>query len=141
MVLLKNANHTLPLKTSIGTVAVMGPNANAITMQYGNYNGRATPEHQITILDGIRQAIGADHVITNTSLRVPLTGTIALAELVKADYLFTDASKSKHGLTVAYATNAAGLAQPLRTEVSETGALKRPMRPAALPSIPHWRRR
>ena len=30
MVLLKNANHTLPLKTGIGTLAVIGPNANAL---------------------------------------------------------------------------------------------------------------
>ena len=126
MVLLKNANHTLPLKTSIGTVAVLGPNADAITMQYGNYNGKAPQEHQVTILDGIKQAVGADHVITTTTLRVPLTGTIALAEPVKADYLFTDASKSKHGLTVAYAANTDGLVQPTRTEVSETGILKMP---------------
>jgi beta-glucosidase len=125
MVLLKNANHTLPLKTNIGTVAVLGPNANAITMQYGNYNGRAPQNHQVTILDGIKQAVGADHVIT-AAQQMPLTGAIALAEPVKADHLFTDASKSKHGLTVAYATNAAGLAQPKRTEVSETGELKRP---------------
>jgi len=125
MVLLKNANHTLPLKTDIGTVAVLGPNAHAITMQYGNYNGRAPQEHQVTILDGIQKALGADHVIT-ASTQVPLTGTVALAELVKPDYLFTDASKSKHGLTVAYAANTAGLAQPARTEVSEAGSLKRP---------------
>ena len=58
-------------------------------------------------------------MITTASLRVPLvTDRIALAEPVKADYLFTDASKSKHGLTVAYAANEAGLAQPARTEVS-----------------------
>jgi beta-glucosidase len=126
MVLLKNANRTLPLKAGVGTVAVLGPNANAITMQYGNYNGRAPQNHQITILDGIKQAIGAEHVVTTTTLQVPLTGTIPLAEIVKADYLFTDASKSKHGLTVAYAANAEGLAQPTRTEVSETGAVKTP---------------
>jgi hypothetical protein len=95
-------------------------------MQYGNYNGRATPEHQITIVDGIRQAVGADHVITTTNLRVPLTGNIALAELVKADYLFTDESKSKHGLTVTYAATEAGLAQPTKTEISDTGVLKMP---------------
>ncbi len=112
MVLLKNANHTLPLKTSIGTVAVMGPNANAFNMQLGNYNGHPTPKHQITILDGIRQAIGADHVMTTTNLRVPVTATIALAELVKADYLFTDESKSKHGLAVSYSsTNPPGASQ------------------------------
>ena len=69
MVLLKNANHTLPLKTSVGTVAVLGPNANDITMQYGNYNGRAPQEHQVTILDGIQQAVGADHVLTTTNCR------------------------------------------------------------------------
>ncbi len=125
IVLLKNANRTLPLKTDIGTVLVLGPNANTITMQYGNYNGRAPQNHQVTILDGIKQAVGADHVVTATQ-QVPLTGAIALAEPVKADYLFTDASKSKHGLTVAYAADTAGLAQPKRTEVSETGALRKP---------------
>ncbi len=125
MVLLKNAKSTLPLKVNIGTVAVLGPNADAINMQYGNYNGKATEEHQVTILDGIKKAVGADHVVT-ASQQVPLTGTIALAELVKVDCLFTDASRSKHGLTVAYAANTDGLAQPARTEVSETGTLKMP---------------
>lgn len=126
MVLLKNENHTLPLKTSIGTVAVLGPNADAITMQYGNYNGRATPEHQVTILAGIREAIGAGHVITTTNLRVPLTGVVALAEPVQAEFLFTDSSRSKHGLTVMCATNAAALAQSALKQVSETGELKMP---------------
>jgi beta-glucosidase len=128
IVLLKNASHTLPLKTSIGTVAVLGPNANAFNMQLGNYNGHPTPQHQISIIDGIRQAIGADHVITSTA-NIPLTGTIALAELVPADCLFTDASKSKHGLRMEYediTTNMPYLSHPIRTEVSETGALKMP---------------
>jgi beta-glucosidase len=39
MVLLKNANHTLPLKTGLGAIAVLGPNANALQMQNGNYSG------------------------------------------------------------------------------------------------------
>ena len=125
MVLLKNANRTLPLKTSVGTLAVMGPNANTITMQYGNYNGRAPQNHQITILDGIKKAVGADHVLTPTN-PVPLTGNIALAETISPDCLFTDTSKSKHGLTVALATNEADLAQPARTELADTGVLKQP---------------
>jgi beta-glucosidase len=128
MVLLKNANHTLPLKTGIGTVAVLGPNANNFTMQLGNYNGHPTPQHQISILDGIRQAIGADHVMTTTNLRVPVTATLALAELVKADCLFSDESKSKHGLTVTYhSTFPPGTAQATSGgAVAETGALKTP---------------
>ena len=125
MVLLKNANGTLPLKASIGTVAVLGPNADAINMQYGNYNGEAPEEHQVTILDGIRNAVGTDNVLV-PSRPVSLTGTIALAELVSAEYLFTDASKSRHGLTIAYAANADALAQPARTEVSESGTLTTP---------------
>ncbi len=126
IVLLKNANHTLPLKSDIGTVAVIGPNADAFNMQLGNYNGHPTPQHAISILEGIRKTVGEAHVITTTNLRVPLTGNIALAELVKSDFLFTDASKTKHGLTVIYSTNANDLAQSARTEVSETGALKMP---------------
>jgi beta-glucosidase len=125
MVLLKNANHTLPLKPSIGSIAVMGPNANTITMQYGNYNGRAPTNHQVTILDGIKKAIGADHVHTATN-PVPLTGSIALAETIGPDYLFTDASKAKHGLTAAFASSESGLARPVRSELTETGVLKRP---------------
>jgi beta-glucosidase len=137
MVLLKNANHTLPLKTSIGTVAVMGPNANAFNMQLGNYNGHPTPQHQISILDGIRQAIGADHVMTTTNLRVPLTGNIALAELVKPDYLFTDATKSKHGLTVFYYSTFPSVPSQLVPDtVSETGELKRPDAASSISSDP-----
>lgn len=56
MVLLKNDNHTLPIKPSVRTIAVIGPNANAINMQLGNYNGHPTAQHQVSILDGIRQA-------------------------------------------------------------------------------------
>jgi beta-glucosidase len=73
IVLLKNANHTLPLKTDVGTIAVIGPNCNNITMQYGNYNGKAPPEHQVTILDGIKRAVGADHVLTLTT-QAPIAG-------------------------------------------------------------------
>lgn len=125
MVLLKNSNNTLPLKSSIGTIAVMGPNADAITMQYGNYNGEATEEHQVTILDGIRKAIGADNVVT-AGQEIPLTGAIALAEFVSADYLFTDGSRSKNGLTISYAANAEGLTRPVKSEISATGALTMP---------------
>ena len=126
MVLLKNANHTLPLKTNLGTIAVIGPNANAPGMQNGNYSGQPSAAHRVIILDAIRAAVGTDHVLTTSNLRVPIAGNIALAEPIKSDYLYTDASKSKHGLTVAYAADEAGLAQPARTVVSESGAIQRP---------------
>lgn len=56
MTLLLNKNDILPLKRGSLTVAVMGPNANDSVMQWGNYNG--TPARTITILEGIRSALG-----------------------------------------------------------------------------------
>ncbi|TJZ61765.1 glycoside hydrolase family 3 protein [Sphingobacterium olei] len=56
MTLLLNKNGTLPLKRGGLTVAVVGPNAHDSIMQWGNYNG--TPAATITILDGIKAALG-----------------------------------------------------------------------------------
>ena len=58
MTLLMNRNGALPLKRGGLTIAVMGPNANDSLTQWGNYNG--TPQRTITILDGIRNALGPD---------------------------------------------------------------------------------
>lgn len=58
MTLLMNKDNFLPLKRGGLTVAVMGPNANDSVMQWGNYNGM--PQRTVTILDGIRNALGKD---------------------------------------------------------------------------------
>ena len=55
MVLLKNAGGTLPLRKSVGTIAVIGPNADQPRMLLGNYNGE--PADAITPLRGIRAAV------------------------------------------------------------------------------------
>lgn len=58
MTLLMNKDNFLPLKRGGLTVAVMGPNANDSVMQWGNYNGM--PPHTVTVLDGVRNALGTD---------------------------------------------------------------------------------
>lgn len=58
MTLLLNKNNILPLKRGGLTLAVVGPNANDSIMQWGNYNG--TPARTVTILEGIRTALGKD---------------------------------------------------------------------------------
>lgn len=58
MTLLMNKDNFLPLRRGGLTVAVMGPNANDSVMQWGNYNGM--PPHTVTILDGVRNLLGAD---------------------------------------------------------------------------------
>ena len=52
IVLLQNKNNILPLQKNKEKIAVIGPNADNEPMMWGNYNG--TPNHTITILDGIK---------------------------------------------------------------------------------------
>jgi beta-glucosidase len=54
MVLLKN-DGVLPLKQSVKTVAVIGPNAASLAALEGNYN--AVPSKPVTPLDGLRTAL------------------------------------------------------------------------------------
>ena len=51
IVLLKNEGNLLPLRRDLGAVAVVGPNADDLTVLLGNYNG--TPVEAITPLEGI----------------------------------------------------------------------------------------
>jgi beta-glucosidase len=55
MVLLKNAGNVLPLKKSVQTVAVIGPNATSLAALEGNYN--AIPLHPVNPLEGLRTAL------------------------------------------------------------------------------------
>ena len=57
MVLLKNENNTLPLQKDLKTVAVIGPNADALEVLVGNYNG--TPSRYVTPLAGIKSKVSA----------------------------------------------------------------------------------
>jgi beta-glucosidase len=57
LVLLKNENNLLPLdRSKLKSIAVIGPNADSREALIGNYFG--TPSKYITVLDGIREAVG-----------------------------------------------------------------------------------
>lgn len=57
LVLLKNKNHTLPLKREkLRSIAVIGPNADSVAALEGNYYGTAS--RYITPLEGIADAVG-----------------------------------------------------------------------------------
>lgn len=59
MVLLKNEDSFLPLnKEEINSIAVIGPNANNKAVLLGNYFG--LPSRDVTILEGIQQAVNKD---------------------------------------------------------------------------------
>ncbi len=57
-VLLKN-NGVLPLKKDIKTIAVIGPNADMMYNQLGDYTAPQDPAQIITVYQGIKQAVGA----------------------------------------------------------------------------------
>jgi beta-glucosidase len=115
MVLLKNANNALPLKKTINTIAVIGPNADALSMQYGNYNG--TPSRPISILQGIRNAVSPSTRVLYGPGCPLVTERIVLAESVGTPYLFTDASRRTHGLTATYARNVNSVDRPIRFRI------------------------
>jgi beta-glucosidase len=62
IVLLKNEGATLPLRKGLGTIAVIGPNADEVEVLVGNYNG--TPIAPVTVLAGIRAAAGPGTKVT-----------------------------------------------------------------------------
>ena len=53
LVLLKNDHGALPFGSSVRRIAVIGPNADAVGVQRGNYNG--TSAHEVSVLAGLRQ--------------------------------------------------------------------------------------
>ncbi|WP_238265450.1 beta-glucosidase BglX [Cupriavidus pauculus] len=56
MVLLENRNRTLPLKKS-GTVAVIGPLADAKIDMMGSWSAAGVPKQSVTVLQGMRDAL------------------------------------------------------------------------------------
>ena len=63
IVLLKNNANLLPLSKNIGSIAVIGPNADNLYNQLGDYTAPQPEEHIVTILEGIRNAVSPTIVI------------------------------------------------------------------------------
>ncbi|ASA25875.1 glycoside hydrolase family 3 N-terminal domain-containing protein [Paenibacillus donghaensis] len=59
IVLLKNEGGILPLSASTGTLAVIGPNADAGYNQLGDYTSPQPPSQVVTVLEGLRSRLGA----------------------------------------------------------------------------------
>jgi beta-glucosidase len=99
IVLLKNSRDTLPLKSSIKTIAVVGPTADLLESIEGNYNG--TAPNPVTPLDGMRKAFGRENVnyAPGSMLAEGTPAPIAAA------YLRTDATLATEGLKGEYFDN------------------------------------
>ncbi|MEU8875137.1 glycoside hydrolase family 3 N-terminal domain-containing protein [Streptomyces javensis] len=63
--LLANDGGVLPLTPSARRIAVLGPNADSIAQQIGDYTAPQRPgSHHVTVLDGIRSAAPPDTEVT-----------------------------------------------------------------------------
>ncbi|MBS1727056.1 MAG: glycoside hydrolase family 3 C-terminal domain-containing protein [Armatimonadetes bacterium] len=71
IVLLKNSG-TLPLKSSVKSIAVIGPNADVKETLWGNYNG--IPTYTVTPLAGIRKLAEARKIKVNYARGCTITG-------------------------------------------------------------------
>ncbi len=64
IVLLKNEKNLLPLKKTVKSVAVIGPNADAPKSQLGDYASRKIQQPLVSVLEGIKQIVSADTKVT-----------------------------------------------------------------------------
>jgi beta-glucosidase len=101
IVLLKN-DGMLPLSREIKTLAVIGPTADEIMSLLGNYYG--TPAEPVTILRGIRDAVGAGTRVLYSRGTDLVEGREEprAAPLIDATYLRPAAGSSQQGLRGEY---------------------------------------
>jgi beta-glucosidase len=115
MVLLKNENALLPLRTVPGSIAVIGPNADSQDALVGNYNG--TPSHPVTVLEGLRARFPETRIVyaSGTGLIDPVLAG------VPDGVLCVDVQCRTHGLTAAAFATPSFASAAISTQV-ETNA-------------------
>lgn len=99
IVLLKN-DGLLPLSKDVKKVAVIGPNADDFDVLLANYNGY--PTRYKTPLAGIREKLPHAEVTFAQGCELA-PGALSFAP-IPADCLFTDETKTQHGLRAVYSS-------------------------------------
>ena len=118
IVLLKNQDNLLPLSKEIRSIAVVGPNANHLSVLLGNYNG--TPAKAVTPLEGIRKKLSPSTKLYYAQ-GCRLVDGAPPVEIVPSAYLRPagkDAGAT--GLTAAYYANPEHAGEPARIQVDRT---------------------
>jgi len=100
MVLLKNDSNTLPLASTVKTIAVIGPNAESLTVLEGNYNG--IPLHPVTPLAGLQAKFADKGPKVLFSQGSPLVTELPV---IVPSSVFTDKDGHAGGLMAEYFAN------------------------------------
>jgi beta-glucosidase len=116
LVLLKNTG-VLPLSRDIKTLAVVGPTADEIMSLLGNYYG--TPTAPVTILQGIRDAVGPQTKVLYSRGADLVEGREEprAAPLIEAAYLRPEAGSTQQGLKGEYFKGRDFAGEPVLTRV------------------------
>lgn len=115
IVLLKNADNTLPLKRNLKSVAVIGLYAQDIDVLLGDYNG--TPSNPITIYQGIKNALGPEVRVRFSAGYNLLEEKIMRASPIETQYLSPGHGLGGHGLYAEYFDNSNLEGTPVLTRV------------------------
>ncbi len=85
IVLLKNEKGLLPLRKDLKAVAVIGPNADDVMNQLGDYSPKKVLQHVTTVIEGIRAAVSTQTKVTH-AIGCQVTGKdkSGFAEAVRA---------------------------------------------------------
>ncbi len=90
--LLKNDKNLLPLKKDLKSVAVIGPNADDVMNQLGDYSPKKVLQHVTTVIEGIRAVVSPQTKVTHVR-GCEITGTEKSG--------FADAVRAAHGADAA----------------------------------------
>ena len=112
MVLLKNEKNVLPLNKKLKKIVVLGPNADNGIAILGNYNG--TPSKLTTVLQGIKDKVGADTEVIYEQAVNFTNDTLMVYADIKNQYSF----EGKQGFKAEYYSNKelSGKPEFVRTE-------------------------
>jgi beta-glucosidase len=113
IILLKNSNQTLPLQKNLHNIAVIGPNANNIYNQLGDYTAPQSEENIVTVLEGISNKVG-------TSTKVSYVKGCNVRDTTNAH--IEDAVEAARKADVAIVVLGGSSARDFKTSYQETGA-------------------
>jgi len=115
VILLKNENRLLPLGKSLKSIAVIGPNADNVYNQLGDYTAPQKDGNVITVLQGIKNKLGSGtkiNYVKGCAIRDTTTSNIDEA---------VTAAKAADAVIIVLGGSSA---RDFKTEYIETGAAK-----------------
>ncbi|WP_236059650.1 glycoside hydrolase family 3 N-terminal domain-containing protein [Chitinophaga rhizophila] len=114
IVLMKNEQELLPLKKTIKNLAVIGPNADNIYNQLGDYTAPQPDEKIVTVLEGIKAKVSPDTKVTyvkgcaiRDTAHANISEAVAAAEQADAVVIVLGGSSARDFGTTFQSTGAA----------------------------------